>query len=60
MGSLGVLTILNAAWVVPGAIVLTIFYALAAAKRFMNTERTSSESWATWSDMWAAVVLAGW
>jgi hypothetical protein len=60
IGVLGVLTIFNAAWVVPAAIVMAIFYALAGGKHVMNAQRTSSENWALWSDLWAAVVLAGW
>jgi predicted phage tail protein len=60
MGGLGVLTIFNAAWIVPAAIVLAIFYALAGGKHVLNAQRTSSENWAMWSDLWAAAVLAGW
>lgn len=60
LGALGVLTIFNANWIVPAAIVMAIFYALAGGKHVMNAERTSSENWAMWSDLWAAVVLAGW
>lgn len=60
MGALGVLAIFNSAWVVPAAIVLAIFYALAGGKHVLNAERTSSENWALWSDLWAAVVLVGW
>jgi predicted phage tail protein len=60
MGGLGVLTIYNAAWIVPAAIVLAIFYALAGGKHLLNAERTSSENWAMWSDLRAALVLAGW
>lgn len=60
MGAFGVITIFNAAWIVPGAIVLAIFYALAGGQHVMNAQRTSSENWAMGSDLWAAVVLAGW
>lgn len=38
---------------------MAIFTALAGGKHVMNAERTSSETWAMWSDLWAAVVLAG-
>ncbi len=26
----------------------------------LNAQRTASENWALWSDLWAAVVLVGW
>ena len=60
IGALGVLTIINATWIVPAAIVMAIFYALAGGKHVMNADRTASENWALWSDLWAAVLLAGW
>ena len=60
IGALGVLSIFNAAWIVPAAIAMAIFYALAGGKHVMNAERTASENWAMGSDLWAAVVLAGW
>jgi hypothetical protein len=60
IGALGVFTICNANWIVPAAIVMAIFYALAGAKHVMNAQRTASENWALWSDLWAALVLAGW
>ena len=60
IGALGVLTIVNATWIVPAAIVMAIFYALAGAKHVMNAERTASETWALWSDLLAALVLVGW
>ena len=60
IGALGVLSIFNAAWIVPAAIAMAIFYALAGGKHVMNAQRTASETWALWSDVWAAVVLAGW
>lgn len=60
LGALGTLTILNAAWIVPAAIAMALFYALAGGKHVMNPERTASENWAMWSDLWAAAVLAGW
>lgn len=60
IGALGALTIVNATWIVPAAIVMVIFYALAGGKHVMNAQRTASENWALWSDLWAAVVLAGW
>jgi hypothetical protein len=60
IGALGVLTIVNASWLVPAAIAMAIFYALAGAKHVMNAQRTASENWALWSDVWAALVLAGW
>ncbi len=60
MRALGVLTIFNAVWVVPAAIVMLIFYGLGGGKHVLNAQRTSSENWATWSDLWAALVLAGW
>lgn len=60
IGALGVLTIFNAAWIVPAAIVLAIFYALAGGKHVLNTERTASGNWAMGSDLWAALVLVGW
>jgi hypothetical protein len=44
MGALGVLMIFNAGWLVPGAIVLAIFYALAGGKHVLNAERTSPEN----------------
>lgn len=60
MGAFSVLTIFNAGWVVPGAIVLAIFYALAGGQHVMNAQRTASETWAMGSDLWAAAVLVGW
>jgi hypothetical protein len=39
---------------------MAIFYALAGGKHVMNAERTSPENWAMGSDLWAALVLAGW
>ena len=60
IGALGVLTIVNATWIVPAAIAMAISYALAGAKHVMNTQRTASENWAMGSDLWAALVLAGW
>lgn len=60
IGALGVLTIFNASWIVPAAITMAIFYAFAGGKHVMNAQRTSSENWALWSDLWAALVLAGW
>lgn len=60
IGALGVLTIVNANWVVPAAIAMAIFCALAGGKHVMNAQRTASENWALWSDLWAAVVLVGW
>jgi hypothetical protein len=60
IGTLGALTIFNAAWLVPAAIAMAIFYTLAGGKHVMNAERTASENWAMWSDLWAAAVLAGW
>ncbi len=59
IGALGVLTILNANWIVPAATAMAIFYALAGGKHVMNAPRTSSDNCATWSDLWAAVVLVG-
>lgn len=47
-------------WIVPTAIVTMIFYALAGGKHVTNAQRTSSENWALWSDLWAALVLAVW
>ncbi len=60
IGALGVLTIFNANWIVPAAIVMAIFYALAGGKHLMNAQRTSSENWAMGSDLWAVAVLVGW
>ncbi len=60
IGALGVLTIFNANWIVPAAIVMAIFYALAGGKHVLNADRTTSENWAMGSDLWAAVVLVGW
>ncbi|MGD9921832.1 MAG: DUF6790 family protein [Pseudorhodoplanes sp.] len=60
IGALGVLTLFNANWIVPAAIVMAIFYALAGGKHVMNAQRTASENWAMGSDVWAALVLAGW
>jgi hypothetical protein len=60
IGAQGVLAIVNANWIVPAAITMAIFYALAGGKHVMNAERTASENWAMWSDLWAAVVLVGW
>ncbi len=60
LGALGVLTIFNAAWIVPAAIVMAIFYMLAGTEHVMHAERTSSETWAMGSDLWAAVVLVVW
>ena len=59
-GALGVLSIFNAVWIVPAAIAMAIFYALAGGKHVLNAERTSSENWAMGSDLWAAAVLVGW
>jgi hypothetical protein len=52
-------TIFNATWIVPAAIAMAIFYALAGGKHVLNTERTASESWALWSDLWATVFWRG-
>ena len=60
LGALGTLTIFNAAWIVPAAIAMAIFYALAGGKHVLNAERTASENWALWSDLWAAAVLGVW
>src|SRR5690606_10185083 len=60
IGTLGALTIFNAAWLVPAAIALLIFYVLAGAKHVLNSQRTVPENRALWSDLWAAVVLVGW
>jgi hypothetical protein len=60
IGTLGVLSLFNAAWIVPAAIAMLIFYVLAGGKHVRNAERTASENWALWSDVWAALVLAGW
>jgi hypothetical protein len=60
IGTLGALTIFNAAWLVPAAIALLIFYVLAGAKHVLNAQRTVPENRALWSDLWAAVVLVGW
>jgi hypothetical protein len=60
IGTLGVLSIFNAAWIVPAAVVMLIFYALAGGKHVLNAQRASSENWAMWSDVWASLVLVGW
>jgi len=59
MGTLAVLSIANSAWVTPAAIVGFLFYALAGGKHVLNSERTQPENVALWSDLFIAVVLAG-
>jgi hypothetical protein len=46
IGALGVLSLFNAAWIVPAAVAMLVFYALAGGQHVRNAERTSSENWA--------------
>jgi len=58
IGTLAVLSIFNAAWVIPAAIAGLLFYALAGAKHVFNKDRTGPENLAMISDIFIAVVLA--
>jgi hypothetical protein len=58
IGTLAVLTIFKAAWVMPAAIAGFLFYALAGAKHVFNRDRTPPENVAMVSDIFIAVVLA--
>ena len=58
IGLLGLLTIFNAAWIVPAAITGMVFLGLAGAKHVLNMGKSGRESLAMWSDLAIAVVLA--
>jgi hypothetical protein len=58
IGTLGVLTIFNAGWVMPAAVAGLLFFGLAGAKHLFNSDRTLLENLALISDIWIAVVLA--
>jgi hypothetical protein len=59
VGTLAVLTIFNSAWITPAAIAGLLFFGLAGGKHVMNSERTQPENVALWSDLFIAVILAG-
>jgi hypothetical protein len=57
IGTVGVLSIVFSTWVIPAAVYATIFYGLAAIRHFGNAGMNAKERFATWTDLWAAVVL---
>jgi hypothetical protein len=59
IGLLGVLTLIHSAWIVPAAIVGGLFYALAGVKHLIKGERNGAETIAMISDLFIALVLAG-
>ena len=58
IGTLAVLSIFKAGWVMPAAIAGCLFYALAGAKHVFNADRTRAENLAMVSDIFIAMVLA--
>ena len=58
IGLLGALTLLNAQWIAPAAIVGGLFYGLAGIKHLMKGDRNATENIAMVSDLFIAVVLA--
>jgi hypothetical protein len=58
IGVLGVLSLYFAGWTLPAAVYGIIFYGIAAFRHLRTPNRTATETLATWSDLWAAVVLA--
>jgi hypothetical protein len=59
IGLLGLLTLIHSAWIVPAAIAGGLFYALAGIKHLTKGERNGAETIAMISDLFIAIVLAG-
>lgn len=59
MGALAIVSIFNAAWVVPAAIVSGLYYAFAGIKHATNAGRNGKQTLAMVSDLAVAVVLLG-
>ena len=57
IGALAIATLLFPAWVTPAALVAGLFYLLAGLQHVFNTERSSLENAALYSDLGMAVVL---
>jgi hypothetical protein len=58
MGTLGLLALFNARWVIPGAVAGGLFLGLAGIRHVLNGERSGKENIAMVSDLAAAAVLA--
>ena len=59
MGLVSVASIVRPDWVLPAAVVTGLYYGLAGFRHIANTGRNRIETWATLSDLWIFVVLAG-
>jgi len=59
IGVLGILTILNSDWIVPAAIVGSLFYGLAGIRHIFKADRNFLENAALVSDLTVFVLLAG-
>jgi hypothetical protein len=57
IGAVGILSIAFPGWAIPAAVYATIFYGLAAIRHFGNATMNAKERIATWTDLWAALVL---
>ena len=57
IGAVAVLSIVFPTWAIPAAVYGTIFYGLAAIRHFGNATMNAKERFATWTDLWAALVL---
>lgn len=56
-GVIGVASLYLAGWTLPAAVYGLIFFALAGIRHIGNAGRNRTEDIATWTDIWAAVVL---
>ena len=59
IGLIGVLALLRSDWITPAAIAGALFYALAGIKHLIKGERNGAENIAMISDLFIALVLAG-
>jgi len=57
LGSLGLLAIFNAEWIIPGAVAGGLFLGMAGLKHTLRAERSAKENIAMASDLWAAALL---
>lgn len=57
IGTLGVVSLFNPAWVVPAAIAGCLFYTLAAINHALRPHRNHHENIAMWTDFMAAAML---
>ena len=57
IGTVAVLSIFFPTWAIPAAVYAAIFYGLAAIRHVGNVAMNAKELVATWTDLWAALVL---